>query len=131
MLEANATCQVKGAIKACGATATAQCVYCARTFCAKHGEVMEDGFEVCSRKVCTAKKEDLHVHLTYKAFVLERNLERLCGISECETSFQVQCNRCRGYFCVTHTRAWLETVTEKPERTCSHCLERRPIWEKD
>lgn len=115
----------------CGATATAQCVYCGRPFCPKHGEVMDDGYEVCTRKVCVTKKQDLAVHLVYKEAVLQRNLQRLCGVEVCEVEIQVQCNRCKGYFCLTHTQPWLETVTEKPERTCAHCLERRPIWEKE
>lgn len=92
---------------------------------------MEESYEVCTRKPCVIKKHDLHVHLLYKEAVLERNLQRLCGIDVCTTEIQVQCSRCRLYFCMAHTRPWLETVTEKPERTCQHCLERRPIWEQE
>jgi hypothetical protein len=131
MLHARAGCQIKGVLTACGATATAQCVYCGRNFCAKHGEVMDDGYEVCTRKPCITKKQDLIVHLAYKEGVLQRNLQRYCGLEICETEIQVQCNRCKGYFCLVHTRPWLETVTEKPERTCAHCLERRPIWDQE
>ena len=131
MLEANATCQVKGMLTACGAKATAQCVYCGRTFCSKHGEIMKDSYEVCTRKICVTKKQDLQVHMLYKDAVLQRNLERLCGIEACDTALQVQCNRCKGYFCSSHTRPWLETVTEKPERTCAHCLHRLPLWEQE
>jgi hypothetical protein len=131
MLESGATCQIKGMLTACGAIATAQCVYCGRTFCPKHGEVMEDAYEVCSRKLCVEKKEELRAHLSYKDDVLERNLQRLCGIEVCQIDIQVQCNRCKGYFCVAHTRSWVETVTEKPERTCGHCLQRRSLWDRD
>ena len=131
MLKDGATCQIKGMLTACGATATAQCVYCGRAFCHKHGEIMDDNYEVCSRKVCIEKKQELRVHLVYKGLVLERNLQRLCGIEVCEAEIQMQCNRCRGYFCGVHTRPWLETVTEKPERTCRHCLERRTLWERE
>jgi predicted nucleic acid binding AN1-type Zn finger protein len=131
MLLPNATCQIKGMLTTCGATATAQCVYCGRTFCPKHGEVMDDSYEVCTRKACVEKKHDLQVHMTYKSLVLNRNRERLCGIEVCQTEFAVQCNRCRGYFCIVHTQPWLETVTEKPERTCGHCLQRRTIWDHD
>ena len=131
MLEHRATCQIKGMLTACGATATAQCVYCARTFCPKHGEVLPDAYEVCVRKVCVQKKEELRGHLAYKALVLDRNLQRLCGIEVCETEMRVSCNRCKGYFCVAHTQAWLETVTDKPERTCAHCLDRRALWERE
>jgi len=126
-----AICQIKSVLTACGAGAIAQCVYCGRTFCPKHGEVMEDGYEVCTRKACSTKKRDLVVHLTYKNAVLERNLQSLCGIEICETQLQVQCNRCKGYFCIIHTQPWLETITEKPERTCGHCLGRRSIWDQE
>lgn len=92
---------------------------------------MEDAYEVCTRKACIAKKQDLQVHLVYKSAVLERNLQRLCGIESCATEIQVQCNRCKLYYCLAHTRPWLETITEKPERTCQHCHERLPIWEQE
>ena len=130
MLHPGATCQIKGILTACGAVATAQCVYCGRTFCHKHGEVMEEAYEVCSRKSCVEKKQELREHLVYKETVLGRNLGRLCGVEVCETELQVQCNRCKGYFCARHTRPWLETITEKPESTCAHCLRRRSIWER-
>jgi predicted nucleic acid binding AN1-type Zn finger protein len=131
MLQPGAVCQIKGVLTNCGAAATAQCVYCGRTFCPKHGEVMDDGYEVCTRKSCITKKQDLTVHLSYKETVLLRNLQRSCGIEVCGAEIQVQCNRCKGYFCLGHTQPWLETVTEKPERTCAHCLERRPIWDQE
>ena len=115
----------------CGAAATAQCVYCGRAFCPKHGEIMADNYEVCTRKACVIKKNDLQVHMTSKSTVLEYNLQRICGIDVCESEIQVQCNRCKGYFCAQHTQPWLETVTEKPERTCKHCLQRRPIWDQE
>jgi len=130
MLEPNATCQIKGILTTCGATATAQCVYCGRAFCSRHGEVMEERYEVCVRKSCVTKKQDLEVHLVYKGAVLERNLQRLCGLDVCQSEIRVQCNRCKGYFCLDHTQPWLETVTEKPEFTCRHCLQRRSIWEQ-
>lgn len=131
MLLPGSTCQIKGVLTACGAKATAQCVYCGRTFCHKHGEVMDDAYEVCSRKACVEKKHELRLHMVYKQDVRERNMRRLCGIEICETEFQVQCNRCKGYFCSGHTQPWLQTVTEKPERTCAHCLTRRAIWERE
>ena len=92
---------------------------------------MDDSYEVCTRKSCETKKQDLQAHLEYKAVVLERNLQRLCGVEICESEMQTRCNRCKGYFCMTHTKPWLETVTEKPERTCGHCLGRRSIWEQE
>jgi hypothetical protein len=131
MLEVHGTCQMRGHLTTCGARAEAQCVYCGRTFCHKHGEIMDHSYEVCTRKACVAKKQDLQVHLAYKASVQAQNQERLCGIEACETEMQSRCNRCKGYFCMGHTQPWLETVTEKPERTCSHCLARRPVWDQE
>jgi hypothetical protein len=131
MLEPGAKCEIKGLLTTCGSLATAQCVYCGRPFCPKHGEVLEDGAEVCTRKNCVAKKEDLVVHLQYKEEVLTRNLGRVCGLHMCEVEIQVQCRRCKGYFCRDHTMPWTETVTDRPERICAHCVERRAIWERE
>lgn len=126
-----AKCQIKSMLTNCGAKASAMCVYCGRPFCERHGEVLEDGAEVCTRKNCVAKKENLAVHMVYKQAVLERNLQRRCGIDVCETAIEVRCDRCKGYFCRAHTRPWTETITERPERTCRHCVERRPVWERE
>lgn len=132
MLEAGTTCAVKSVLTSCGANATAQCVYCGRPFCDKHGEVMDDGYEVCTRKPCVTKKQDLAVHLLYKQSVLVRNRERLCGLEVCVEEFERQCRRCRGYFCRVHIRMSQEVVPEgEPSTECVHCQERRSIWDRD
>lgn len=115
----------------CGVPATAMCIYCGRSFCGRHGVVLPDGGEVCNRKPCVAKKDDLAVHLRYKAAVYDRNMQQLCGLDVCTQEIQVRCNRCKGYFCLSHTAPWVETITDLPERTCQHCFERRPIWTRE
>ncbi|HEX5140251.1 MAG TPA: hypothetical protein VFX19_04875 [Dehalococcoidia bacterium] len=130
-------CAIKGMLAACGAPATAQCVYCGRPFCEKHGVILEEGEEVCSRKNCVAKRDDLRSHLIYKAAVTDRNRERHCGLQACEQDFSLQCGRCKGFFCTTH--AFLapdsvnpnEPLPDHPPIICRHCHERRPIWQRE
>ena len=123
---------MKGLISQCGAEATAQCVYCARPFCRRHGFILDDGHEICTRKNCVAKKEDLERHLEYKAFVLQRNRGRLCGIEICVEEFVAQCRRCQGYYCRGHLLLSEEVAPEgQPSTECRHCRERRPIWTRD
>jgi hypothetical protein len=94
----------------------------------------EEGEEVCDRKNCVAKREDLARHLLYKETVLERNRGRLCGLEVCVDQFASQCTRCRGYFCTRHVFIAPDSVNEghpipdRPPIVCRHCHERRPIW---
>lgn len=119
-------------LTACGSRATAQCVYCGRPFCPRHGEAMPDGYEVCTRKNCVAKKEELALHLMYKESVFLRNREWLCGIEVCVREVATQCRRCRGYFCRVHLKMAEDVVPEnQPSTECHHCRERRAIWERD
>jgi hypothetical protein len=130
----NQKCATKGFLSSCGDGATGQCVYCGRAFCSKHGVILEEGEEVCSRKNCVAKREDLAVHLSYKGVVLERNRGKLCGIEVCAEAFASQCTRCRGYFCVKHVFVAPDSISEgqpipdRPPIICRHCHDRRPIW---
>lgn len=136
-LQPNQKCAIKGFLSSCGDDATGMCVYCGRTFCAKHGVILEEGEEVCSRKNCVAKREDLAVHLVYKAVVLERNRGRLCGLEACGEQFVSQCTRCRGYFCTSHVFIAPDSVRDgeplpdRPPIVCRHCHERRPIWSRE
>ncbi len=133
----NQKCAVKSFLSSCSADATAQCVYCGRPFCARHGVVLEDGEEVCSRKNCVAKREDLAHHLLYKEAALERNRGRLCGLPACSEHFSSQCNRCRSYFCNKHVFVAPDSVNEgqplpdRPPIICRHCHERRPVWSRE
>ena len=130
-------CAIKGFLSSCGEDASAQCVYCGRPFCQKHGVVLEEGEEVCSRKNCVAKREDLALHLVYNEKALERNRGRLCGLPACSEQFTSQCNRCRAYFCTKHVFVAPDSVNEgqplpdRPPIICRHCHERRPVWTRE
>jgi hypothetical protein len=129
-------CQVKKGLFNCGAPRLGVCQYCARAFCERHGVVMEDGQEVCSRPNCVAKKEDLVLHLEYRSRVDVRNRGKECGIEVCAGTIVSQCTRCQGYFCAVHVQARRDTALENGVRferwaaLCEHCFVRRPIWLK-
>ena len=129
-------CQIKRLFLSCGAEAIGFCQYCGRHFCAEHGVLLEEHQEVCARKPCVAKREDVARHLVYCQFVRERNDTRRCGLAECEGEVATQCSRCRGYFCASHTDVRDETVAEggrpvsRRRSLCTHCWLRRPIWQR-
>jgi hypothetical protein len=136
------TCQLKTSIFIkCGGDTATVCQYCGRAFCGRHGVVFADGEgirqEVCSRKECVAKREDLDRHLLYRSFVQSRNEAGACGIDGCSTAVAAQCVRCKGLFCEDHVRKRQETVVENQVKVprmanlCQHCWARRPIWLRD
>jgi hypothetical protein len=122
----------------CGGETATVCQYCGRAFCERHGVVFEDGDgvrqEVCSRKECVAKRDDLDRHMAYKAFVAARNKVRACGLEDCSAEMAAQCVRCKGLFCEDHVRRRQETIFENQVKVprmanlCQHCWARRPIW---
>jgi hypothetical protein len=135
------TCQVKTSLFAtCGDEKAAVCQYCARRFCQRHGSVFADDEgirqEVCTRKVCVAKRDDLLRHYLYRDAVSRRNDRRACGIETCAADLAAQCVRCKGLFCEDHVRKREETVFENQVKVprlanlCQHCWARRPIWLK-
>ena len=97
---------------------------------------MEDGREICSRKYCVAKREDLVVHLAYKGVVDKRNQSRRCGLEGCRSEMTGECVRCRGFFCDRHAEKRQERVYEnqvlvhRVASLCEHCWKRRSIWLK-
>ena len=127
-------CRVKSGLFKCKAAAVALCQYCGRDFCRRHGEVLADGQEICSRRFCIEKRRDLEQHLVYKAAVQEQNEAGSCGVAGCRSSLSEQCERCRGFFCGRHVESRSELVLENQVRVprmaalCSHCWKRRPIW---
>ena len=127
-------CQVKGGLFGCKSQAQAVCQYCGRPFCKDHGVVLPDGQEICSRKFCVAKKEDLERHLAYRTEAQERNRSRLCGIVSCKNDLLGQCARCKAFFCRQHVEPRRETILENQVRVpqiaslCHHCWARRGIW---
>jgi hypothetical protein len=130
------SCELKTGLlgRLCGGEAVGLCQYCGRPFCKRHGEVQEDGQEICSRKFCVAKRDDLLVHLVYKDAVTARNEGEMCGIDRCRGELSGQCIRCRGFFCVQHVEGREEKIYENQvlvtqvASLCHHCWERRPIW---
>ncbi len=128
-------CQVKGRFFRCGyASVIGLCQYCGRLFCAKHGEILDDGQEVCSRKFCVAKRDDLVVHLVYKDAVQRRNDAGRCGFEGCNAALGAECMRCKGSFCELHVHGREEMIMQNSVRVprmatlCRHCWVRRPIW---
>lgn len=128
------TCEVKRGLFRCEAQSAGVCQYCGRPFCERHGVRLDDGQEVCSRRFCVAKREDLVVHLAYKEAVGVRNEQRQCGIDACLYPVSGRCVRCSGYFCGKHVDSREETIFEGPVKVrrmatlCHHCHARRPIW---
>jgi hypothetical protein len=133
------TCEVKVSVFGrCGANRFAVCQYCGRPFCERHGTVFNDeqGLrqEVCTRKECVAKREDLARHLIYRASVLTRNETESCGIVDCSVELAAQCVRCKGYFCESHARRREDSLIENQVKIhrmanlCHHCTDRRAIW---
>ena len=129
-------CEIKGGLftRECGGDAAGLCQYCGRPFCRKHGEKQADGQEICSRRFCIAKRDDLVVHLVYKDAVLARNDAERCGVAGCNGALAGQCIRCRGFFCIQHVDGREEKIFENQVMVtqiaslCYHCWERRPIW---
>ena len=128
------TCQIKSGLFRCEDEAGGLCQYCGRQFCPKHGVFLDEGQEVCNRKNCVAKREDLVRHLSYKGIVTARNEAAQCGAYGCGDTLSDQCARCKGYFCTRHVDAREEIIVENKLRLprmstlCRHCWERRPIW---
>ena len=127
-------CEINGRFSSCKNPADARCIYCGRPFCQRHGIIEAEGHEVCNRKFCVAKREDLMVHMAYKDVVLARNDQKQCGIDGCHGELESQCIRCRGFFCVLHVEGREEKIQENQvfvvqiASLCRHCFVRRPIW---
>lgn len=133
-----AACEVKEGFMSrfsrCKEKPIGMCNYCGRAFCAEHGEVQTDGQEICFRKNCLAKRDDLVAHLQYRALVAKENEAGLCGVPACTEKPDGQCGRCRAYFCMRHIDTREESLMQGRAQVrqmatlCYHCWERRPIW---
>jgi hypothetical protein len=95
--------------------------------------LLEEHQQVCFRKPCVAKRDDLAAHTVHREAVRSRNLARQCGIEGCDGGIETQCRPCRGYYCVRHTEV---RTGESPDGAsgsqfyCEHCWKRRPIWQR-
>ena len=123
--------------RACGAEPIGQCVYCGAPFCADHGELHADHYEVCSRTTCRAKFADIRAH---REWVLERqgrNASAMCAEDGCSDRMEHLCERCRLRFCHAHVKSGtvIEQRSDPPRRErvaaimCGHCTARRRLWD--
>jgi hypothetical protein len=129
-------CELGGRLRGCRRPMVGQCQYCARGFCAKHGERFGDREEVCGRPPCQAKRRDLAAYEHFKVDAAARNDRNMCGLDPCETRPELPCERCGGHFCVEHLRQHVVEVVRGVERApevlrlCLYCIERIPVWER-
>jgi hypothetical protein len=119
----------------CGREAVSACVYCGEPFCADHGVRGADYQDVCKRRACAAKLEDLELHLVWRVQVSHANRVSICAVLECSERMRHACSQCRLLFCEIHVREHdVKDTRVLPARkvralVCAHCLERRKIWE--
>ena len=127
-------CERRGRVVGCRKPLAGQCQYCARGFCADHGERFGAGEEVCDRAACQAKKVDLAEHLIFLAGARTRNSDGQCGMTDCEAEHVTFCQRCGPRYCATHLQEAVVAVLHHGERgsdvlrMCMHCISRAPIW---
>lgn len=122
--------------RSCGNAATGQCVYCAEHFCGEHGTHGEDYYEVCRRRKCRAKWEDLAAHKEWVARHYHDNLAGYCAADECEEALEIPCERCQLRFCLPHVRPTTVKEVElmggesiRSLMLCPHCEARRKLWD--
>lgn len=121
--------------RACGRDAVGVCVYCAEPFCAGHGTLHPDYYEVCQRKGCVAKFADVGAHRVWLEAHLPSNGMSMCADDGCEERMQHACERCRLRFCDEHlvdrqvTERRLEGEVRLVQMMCHHCAARRTLWD--
>lgn len=131
-----ASCEHGGGLlrRTCGRAARAECVYCGRPFCETHGVQGPDYTNVCDRKNCVIKLQDVESHLQWKQHVHNANRTSICAHEGCEDRVHHVCSRCRLLFCEAHVREQMEVIrTKRPPRReltviCFHCRDRRKLW---
>ena len=120
--------------RGCGRAAVTDCVYCARPFCDEHGERLPQYMDVCARKGCQRKRDDLDAHTAWKERAEPANRVSVCADEDCDTRMRHQCSRCRLLFCADHVREMrVRDTTRNPPAdvkaaVCTHCARRRKIW---
>jgi hypothetical protein len=119
----------------CGASAIAECVYCGRAFCDRHGELGADYTNVCDRKACVRKVRDVEAHTDWKRRMAPANSVSVCAHDQCTERMRHLCSRCQLMFCMEHvSEHTIVNRTSRPARReaviiCVHCRSRRHIWE--
>ena len=130
-------CDHRGRLRRCREPLLGQCQYCARGFCARHGQVYDDGQEVCVEDRCERLQADVEQHLIFKADARTRNQERHCGEPGCMQSCSLICERCGCRYCEDHLRQVIMTVPRGGElqteavAMCDHCRARLPLWSEE
>ncbi len=130
-------CDHRGRLRRCREQMIGQCQYCARGFCAGHGNILDDGQEVCVEQRCQRLKADVAQHLVFKAEARERNAEGRCGEPDCRQEHAMRCDRCGCRYCEDHLRQVIMTVTRGGETQseaaaiCDHCRARLPLWTEE
>ncbi len=121
--------------RGCARPAVGQCVYCGERFCAEHGVRGEDYIEVCRRRTCQLKFQDVQQHQAWRERAAVSNRTSVCATEECEERMAHRCERCRLMFCGEHLRP--RTVVEHGADgsrqvtvlLCPHCMARRGLWD--
>ena len=72
-------CEISRRFRKCGRPRIAVCQYFGRNFCGEHGDLVEDGQEICNEATCRKKNEDLISHLAFKKAVPSRKAGRRFG----------------------------------------------------
>lgn len=130
-------CEHRGRIRKCREPLLGQCQYCARGFCSRHGQVYDDGQEVCVEDRCGRLQSDVEQHLVFKDAARSRNQDQLCGEPECPRPFSLLCERCYCRYCEDHVRQVIMTVSRGGElqteaiAMCDHCRARLPLWAEE
>ena len=130
-------CEHRGRIRRCRDPLLGQCQYCARGFCARHGEIQDDGQEICVEDRCQRLRADVAQHLVFKAEARERNADSYCGEPACAQPHSLLCDRCNCRFCEDHLRQIIMTIPRGGElqteaiMICDHCHSRLPLWTEE
>ncbi len=75
------------------------------------------------------------MHTAWRRRVAVANQVSICAQLECSERMRFACSQCRLLFCDTHVREHdvKDTRVQPPIKirtlVCSHCLERRRVWE--
>lgn len=131
------TCSSGGGFlhRSCGRASVGLCVYCAEPFCADHGTLEADYYQVCQRKTCLAKFADVEAHHRWLEAHQSANRMSMCAEDGCQERMAHSCQRCRLRFCETHlldrpvTEHRLEGRVRVVQLMCPHCAERRALWD--
>lgn len=127
-------CDHRGRFRRCREPLLGQCQYCARGFCARHGERLDDGQEICTLERCQLLRADVARHLIFKDAARARNAESNCGEPDCQQGPTDRCDRCLCMYCRDHLRQVIITVTRggelhsEAQTICDHCRARLPLW---